>query len=517
MKDLHGDKLENVSVIVQSTGFTYRTGLNGNFEIISRRADDSLIFLFDGYEPYATATHSTDFLQVILKPASAPAPSKNDYPLSEKKEGGITFPGYCNGLSYSTVRKFLNMGYVVPPEAVKIEELLNYFNSWSEDAGQQVPFLCSSQLFTCPWNGSHQLLCLNVCARKADISKAPPANLVLLIDVSGSMDMPNKIPLVKAGARLLVKNLRDIDTVSIVAYGEKGVVLYAAPGSHKEEIMHAIEGLQPDGLSAGEAGIRLAYDVAQRLFIPDGNNRVILVTDGNITEGADAGKQLALFVNRQSEAGIRLSCLGLGMDTSRDSELAELAYNGRGNYVSAREIQEVEKMLSAELEPSLCTVAENVSITTSFDSALVSESRLLGFENKGGHAGDTSFKLRGSGVGSGYAVLALFELVPKKDTLGIGTIANVRINYNLPGQPKTDTMNYSCPNQLIPFDRVDGGLRRSACIALFGMKLRGSGETARIPWTDIERMTRKNFTGNNVVYREYIAVVGQAHKIYERR
>lgn len=517
VKGLHGDKLQNVSVIVQSTGFTYRTGLNGNFEIISRRTEDSLIFLFDGYERYTAAIHSTDFLQVTLKLNTALAFSKNDHLLSESKGGDITYQGYGNGLSYSTVRRFLDMGYTVPPEAVKIEELLNYFNSWYEDPENQDPFHCSSQLFSCPWNASHRLLCLNVCARKADISQAPPTSLVLLVDASGSMDMPNKMPLVKAGARLLVKNLRDIDTISIIAYGEKGVVLYAAPGSHKEEIIRAIEGLQADGPSPGEAGIRLAYHVAQRQFIQDGNNKIILVTDGDITDGADAGKQLASFVTSQTEAGIHLSCLGVGMDTSRDSELAELAYLGHGSFACAGELQGIEKELTAELAPSLCTVAENVSLTASFDTTLVLESRLLGFENKGGHAGDTTFRLQGSRVGSGHAILALFELVPKKDTLGIETVAEVRIDYCLPGQHTTLTMNYSCPNKPISFDRAEGSLKRAACIALFGMKLKASAYTTDIPWADIEKITRKNFSGNNAIDREYLMAVNKARKVYEKK
>ena len=273
VRDLHGDKLQRVAIIVQSTGMVYETGRYGDFEITSRIADDSLTFAYSGYEQYTTAIKSTDFLRVTLKERTPPSAAPkirltslipwqgcDPYPVSTWGNrhtvienpflvgpANISFTGNPNGISYWNIRRFLDMGTPVPPEAVKIEEMLGYFNFTYEEPDPAELFHCSSDLVSCPWNKAHKLLCLNISAQRGNIKRNPPCHLVFAIDASGSMDMPNKMPLIKAGMRLLVRNLRDIDTVSFVQYGASLSVLAGIPGSRKGDIIRAIEQLHPDG------------------------------------------------------------------------------------------------------------------------------------------------------------------------------------------------------------------------------------------------------------------------------
>ena len=545
VKDPHGDKLQNVSIVVQSTGSRYRTGMLGDYRIVSDKADDSLSFSVDGYLPYKTSVSASEVLQVTMKMKPFPATPVRDHltsfitgvriqdsasatthgPYNSLVENPFvgqsavaSFPGNFSRASYNYIQRFLDMGMAVPPDAVKIEEMLNYFNLDYEEPAKKNIFHCSSDLFTCPWNAAHKLLYLDICARKADLQKAPPANLVLLIDASGSMDMPNKMPLVKSALHLLVKNLRDIDTVSIVAYGRRvEVVAGGLAGSETEPIIRAIEGLRADGPTPGETGIRLAYKVARDLFIPGGNNKIVLLTDGDINEGISTENELEDFVQEQSEAHIRLSCIGIGMDSSKYSRLARLAEKGQGNFAYVTEEQDAEKLLLNELAPAACSVADNMCITTEFNRALVSSYRLIGFDNKKSVLQDTSLHLEGGGIGSGHSVFALFELVPIKDTIGLDTIAQVKIKYCLPGQnpAQAQTMNFPCPNDPLPLDKATDNAKKAACIALFGMKLKGSAYTAQISWAEMDKMFKKTFAGNFCMDRQYIALVAKARKIYD--
>lgn len=522
VKDPHGDKLQNVSIAVQSDRSVYRTGIYGDFRIISSKSDDTLTFSVDGYEPYTTAIAATGFLQITLKTKpltgnSFAGGAMNRQVASVIKGTAVSFSGSANGTSYSYIRRFLDLGTTVPPDAVKIEEMLNYFNFYYEEPDKEDLFHCSSNLVSCPWNAAHKLLYLNICARKVDRQNTPPGNLVFLIDASGSMDMPNKLPLVKSAFRLLVKNLRDIDTVSLVEYGrDVRVVLGGIPGSEKKLIIRALEGLEPDGPTPGETGIRLAYKVAQRQFIAGGNNRIILITDGDINEGISTENELEDYIEQQNQAGIHLSCLGIGMDSSKDSRLAMLAKKGQGHFACIENVEEAENTLINELAPAKFAVADNVCVTTDFNPGLVKEYRLIGFDNRKGVVGDTAFRLEGSRIRSCHSVLALFELTPREDSTGLTTVAEVKISYCLPGQHAGQTMSYSCPNEVLPFDKAEITLKREACIALFGMKLRESGYAAQISWPDLQKMAKKNFSENYFMDKEYLSVVAKAKKIYER-
>jgi Ca-activated chloride channel family protein len=296
VKDAHGDKLQNGSILVQSTGSSYSTGFYGEFEIISRRAEDSLTISFDGYEPFTMAVNANEYLRITLKKLALPEPAKDGLIRCVYKgtrtensfideTGSVSFSDNIGRGSCGIVKRFLDMGFAVPSEAVQVEELLNYFNfSHGDPEGNEV-FHCSSTLLSCPWDGSHRLLCLNLAARKVDLQNTPPANLVLLIDVSGSMDLPDKLPLIQSGMRLLIDNLRDNDKVSLITFGGRvNALMEGVPGSDKKKLIKAIEELSPDGSTPGEEGVRMAYQVAQRQLIAGGNNRIVLITDGDISE-----------------------------------------------------------------------------------------------------------------------------------------------------------------------------------------------------------------------------------------
>lgn len=517
VKDPHGDKLRNVSIVVQSAQAIYRTGAYGDFSIITNKTEDTLTFSIDGYEPYTSAVSAAGFLRVILQPQPFGANPVKEHLISVSKGTMVSFTGSTTGTSYSYIKRFLDMGFTVPPDAVKIEQMLNYFNFYYEEPEKDDLFHCSSDLMSCPWNAAHKLLCLNICARKVDLQNTPPCNLVFLIDASGSMDMPNKLPVIKSALRLLVKNLCEKDTVSLVEYGGRvGVAIAGVPGTGKKQIIRAIEQLEPDGPTPGVTGIRLAYRVAQRQFIPGGNNKIILITDGDISEGAATENELEDLIEQQAQTGIQLTCMGIGMD-SADSHLAVLAQRGRGNFVLLDNVEQAEKMLMNELAPAKFAVADNMYITTDFNPALVQEFHLIGFDNKKNVLNDTTFGLEGCGVGSGHSLLALFELIPKYDSTGMDTLAEVKINYCLPGQHVAKMMRHPCPNDPVLFDKAENTLKRAACIALFGMKLKDSGSVSQITWTDLEKMAKKAFSGDYFMDKEYIALVSKARKIYEHK
>lgn len=543
VKDLHGDKLQRVAILVQSTGLIYQTGRYGDFEITSKTEDDSLTFACNGYEKYTTAIRSTDFLKIILKRLTPPSALRkprttsliswrgcDPYPENaiEKNLGyvenpflgtpaGISFAGNPNGISYSNIRRFIDMGMTVPHEAVKIEEMMGYFNFFYEEPDVAEPFHCSSDLVTCPWNRSHRLLFVNVSAKRGDLQRLPPCHYIFTIDASGSMDMPNKLPLIKAGLRLLVRNLRDIDTVSFVQYGANLSALVAIPGEKKTDIIGAIEQLHADGESPGDAALKLAYRIAHRQFIEGGVNRVILITDGDVCNDRTAAGNLEDFVGQESDNGVSLSCIGVGLKDSDNVELPALARRGKGNFACIEDVQEGERVFLKELDEHLLCVADSVSITAAFDSTLVDSYRLIGYDNKRDLFADTGLRLEGSAISSAHAMTALFELVPRKDSAGIPKVGRMTIHYCLPGKSEAKTMVFDCPNDPIDFDRMDVQLKKAAFIALFGMKLRGSDYAGGISWQDLERTTRKLFAGNNYIDKEYIDLFEKARNIYERK
>lgn len=549
VKNEMGKKLQNVRIALHSTDQIFYSGVEGLFGITTSQLHDTLTIFTEGYEVITKPVTATDFQQIILK-ALPPSPilkknhlnsfirnaysetqnnwSVDDESYSELVENDFVkttsapvavFSANINRASYSNIRRFLNMDEKVPPDAVRIEEMMNYFDfNYSAPPPQQT-FFVKSILSSCPWNNDHLLLFLNISATKINLDNVPPGNFVLLIDVSGSMNLPNKLPLLKSGLRLLIKNLRDVDTVSIVTYGgTANILLEGVSGNEKDKMIKAIEQLNAEGATSGEAGIRLAYQVAKRRFIKDGNNRIILASDGDFNVGASSEKELVDLIDQQKESGIYLTCLGVGMGNYKDSKLSVLAEKGQGNFAYIDNEQEAEKIFVTELTKTLFAVADNVFVSVRFDSSVVRSYRLIGFDNTRTALADTSSKLEGGEIGSGYSSIALFELEPEESAEEADKkLADVIIRYHLPGSNKDKETRYQCTNDFTPIENADSSARKAATLAMFGMKLKGNKFASAITWKQVESMARKNFSEKINYENEFIDLIKKAEKIYSRK
>lgn len=316
--------------------------------------------------------------------------------------------------SYSVVRRFLNSGKLPPQDAVRIEELINYFDYNYEVPSGDDPFYLFSSLSECPWNSEHKVLHLALNTRQVDKSKLPASNFVFLIDVSGSMDVDNKLPLVKSSLRLLTNQLRPEDKVAIVVYaGSAGCVLPSTSISEKNKILDALENLMAGGSTAGGAGIQLAYKIAKENYIAGGNNRVVLATDGDFNVGVSDNKGLEDLISTKREENIFLSVLGFGMGNYKSDKMQTLADKGNGIHAYIDDIQEARKVLIKEFTGSMFTLAKDVKIQVEFNPSLVNAYRLIGYENRLLAKEDFNNDTKDAGeVGVGHSVTALYEIVP---------------------------------------------------------------------------------------------------------
>ena len=326
-----------------------------------------------------------------------------------------TFSIDVDTASYSNVRRFLNMNQLPPADAVRIEELVNYFTyDYARPSGVH-PIGASMEVADAPWNSRHRLVRIGIKARDIDAKQRPPSNLVFLIDVSGSMNTPQKLPLVKSGLKMLVDQLGENDMVSIVVYaGTSGLVLPPTSGERKDVIAQAIDNLQAGGSTNGGAGIQLAYQQATDNFIRGGVNRVILVTDGDFNVGITSQGDLTRLIEDRAKSGVFLSVLGFGMGNLKDSTMERLADMGNGHYAYIDTLNEARKVLVEEMSNTLVTVAKDVKIQVDFNPARVEAYRLIGYENRVLRPEDFNNDLKDAGeMGAGHAVTALFEIVPR--------------------------------------------------------------------------------------------------------
>jgi Ca-activated chloride channel family protein len=429
-----------------------------------------------------------------------------------------------NKASYSNIRRFLNTKSTVPPDAVRIEELLNYFNLNYQEPSNDEVFKITSAFSDCPWDQQKKLLYLNVNARKLDLNKVPPSNLVFLIDASGSMDMPNRLPLVKAAFQMLVKNLRPIDSVSIVIYGGTVAVwLQPTSGAEKQTIIRSIEELSAQGDTPGESAIRMAYAVAKSTFIKGGNNRVILATDGDFNVGETSEKALEELITRERQSGVYLTCLGVGMGNFKDSKLETLAKRGNGNYAYLDDIREAEKVLVKEVTQTFFAVADDVYLNVHFNPQLVKDYRLIGFDNKKDVINTGTGELEGGEIGSGNSVQAIFEVKTNSidsatlSTLNKAPIAEVQLHYTINGVDKKP-VNYTCDNTVQPFLTLNNDLRLAASIAMFGLKLRQSKFISKeIDWDDILKIATDAYNPADYLQKEFVQLIGTAQKVYGKK
>jgi Ca-activated chloride channel homolog len=555
VKDESGNVLQNVSILQHSTGYVFKSGSNGTFGIGVNQQLDSFSFTLQGYRPEKMQVNADNYLNIKLKLLSASAAKFTGNKLSsvtkdlEKQEQKSWLTGeetYASLLenhfvnakkypntgmslnvdraSYSNIRRFITLNSFVPPDAVRIEEMLNYFNlDYHAPEGNDV-FRLKTTLTGCPWNADNQLLYINLSSRKLDLDTLPPSHLVFLIDVSGSMDMPNRLPLLQSAFRLLVNNLRQKDSVSVVVYGGiTGVMLNTTSGAEKEKIIKVIDELTPGGSTPGESGIKIAYSVARNHFIKGGNNRVILATDGDFNVGLKTEAELDEMISIQRESGIYLTCLGVGMGNYKDSKIQTLAKKGNGNFAYLDNYKEAEKVLLKEFTQTLYAVADNVYMDVEFNPVLVKEYRLVGFDNKVGALRDSLAAIEGGEIGSGHSMLAIFEITPSeinrsaiKDNFTTGNLAQIHLKYQYPNTEKSYTYNYTSRFEFLPFDDLDNCYHFSAAVAMFGSLLRSSSFIKNTGWNEVLQLSQSASGSNDLIQKEFVALVQQAKTLYSK-
>ncbi|HRI78560.1 MAG TPA: von Willebrand factor type A domain-containing protein [Cyclobacteriaceae bacterium] len=407
-----------------------------------------------------------------------------------------TFSIDVDAASYSNMRRYIQSGQRPPIDAVRIEEMVNYFDYNYKQPDNNDPFAVYTEISAAPWNEKHKLVHIGLQGKKIATENLPASNLVFLIDVSGSMEDPNKLPLLKASFKMLTEQMREQDRVSIVVYaGAAGVVLPSTPGNEKKTIIEALDNLHAGGSTAGGAGIQLAYAIAKQNFKQGGNNRVILATDGDFNVGESSNAGMERLIEQKRGDGIFLTVLGFGMGNYKDSKMEILADKGNGNYAYIDNILEAQKVLVKEFGGTMFTIAKDVKIQIEFNPAKVQAYRLIGYENRMLKSEDFNNDKKDAGeLGSGHTVTALYEIIPvgaESDFFKIDELkyqkTKIMSTANTSNELMTVKLRYKNPDgdqsKLIVHPLLDGGVslskssddfRWSASVAAFGMLLRDS-------------------------------------------
>jgi Ca-activated chloride channel family protein len=420
-----------------------------------------------------------------------------------------TFSIDVDTASYANVRRFLARGQLPPKDAVRIEELLNYFRYDYPEPRGETPFSVTTEVGRCPWKPEHRLVLVGLRGRSLEEAAVPPRRLTFLLDVSGSMDEPNKLPLLKEALALLVESLREQDRVAIAVYaGSSGLVLPPTSGDRKAEIRDALASLEAGGTTAGGAGIQLAYRVAQDMFLPGGVNRVVLATDGDFNVGITSLGELSRLIEDRRRTGVFLSVLGFGEGNLKDSTMETLADRGNGNYSYIDDLGEARKVLVSEAGGTLVTIAKDVKIQVEMNPRRVAAYRLLGYENRLLRAEDFADDRKDAGeIGAGHTVTALYEIVPPGATLDLpgvdplryqgpaalspaaatDELLTVKLRYKDP-EGETSRLLSAAVRDDRPASRASGNLRFAAAVAEFGLLLRESEHRGGATWAQVREL-----------------------------
>jgi len=439
-----------------------------------------------------------------------------------------TFSIDVDNASYTNIRRFINNGQPVPKDAVRVEEMMNFFKYTYPQPQDQHPFSINTEYSESPWNPKHKLLKIGLQGKDVPLTNLPASNLVFLVDVSGSMSDDNKLPLLKESMKILVKELRSIDKVSIVVYaGAAGVVLEPTSGDAKEKIMAAFDDLIAGGSTAGGEGIELAYKLAQQNFIKEGNNRIILATDGDFNVGASSDDDMEDLIEEKRKSEIFLTVLGYGMGNYKDSKMEILADKGNGNYAYIDNIQEANRFLGKEFKGSMFAIAKDVKIQVEFNPKLVQAYRLIGYENRLLKAEDFKNDAIDAGeLGSGHTVTALYEIIPfgvaseytlsdlkytkVNDTNMVYNeeLATIKFRYKKPAGDKSIEMVNIIANKGIALEKSSPDFKFSAAVAWFGLKLRDSKLISNSNKEAISRLAKSGIAFDEDGYRsEFVRLI----------
>jgi Ca-activated chloride channel family protein len=430
--------------------------------------------------------------------------------VATKDEKVTTFAIDVDRASYSNVRRFLTANQTPPADAVRIEEMVNYFTYGYPQPSGPHPFSITADVASCPWNTSNRLLRIGIQGRNLDQWKMAPNNLVFLLDVSGSMSPPQRLPLIKSAFQILVDQMRPQDTIAIVVYaGAAGLVLPSTSGADKPAIRAALERLQAGGSTAGGQGIELAYKTAQEHFIKGGNNRVILATDGDFNVGISSLEDIQKLIEEKRRSGIFLTTLGVGDDNYRDTVLELLADKGNGNYSYLDSINEAKKVFGTELTGTLVTIAKDVKIQLEFDPATVASYRQIGYENRALANKDFEDDTKDAGeLGAGHSVTALYEIVPV--SAARGRVATVRLRYKAPDGDVSQPIDAEAIDRGTTIWDSSPDFQFAAAVAEFGMLLRNSASKGTSSYADVLAMSRAS-RGIDPEREEFTRMVDAVH------
>lgn len=471
------DSLIADEVVVESKKECIQTGMAQTSKAIRIRGVSSCApssFDYNSFQQFNTESYDVinenTFKDVINNPLS-------------------TFSIDVDKASYSNIRRFLNQNQKPVMDAVRIEEMINYFDYDYPQPTNGHPFSVTIEGDKCPWNESHQIMLVGLKGENLSEKQIPPSNLVFLLDVSGSMDEPNKLPLVKKSFKYLVENLRPVDKIAIVVYaGAAGVVLESTQGNQKETIISSIDRLEAGGSTAGGEGIVLAYKIAKQNYIVGGNNRVILATDGDFNIGASSDAEMVRLIEEKRKDGIFLSILGVGMGNYKDSKMEKIADAGNGNYSYIDNLLEAKKVFGTELWGTLYTIAKDVKIQIEFNPNKVKAYRLIGYENRLLNKEDFNDDKKDAGeIGCGHTVTALYEIIPagsdentpnvdpleyqKQSVVSSNNLMTVKVRYK---KPNEDISNLIVEKVEAGKTKSSNNIKFASSVAEFGMLLRES-------------------------------------------
>jgi Ca-activated chloride channel homolog len=442
-----------------------------------------------------------------------------------------TFSIDVDNASYTNIRRFINNGQVVPKDAVRVEEMINFFKYNYPQPSSAHPFSINTEYSDCPWNPKHKLLKIGLQGKDIPAKELPSSNFVFLIDVSGSMNAQNKLPLLKESMKILVKNMRREDRIAIVVYaGAAGLVLPATHGDEKQTIIGALDKLSAGGSTAGGEGIELAYKIAQENFVKGGNNRVILATDGDFNVGRASNADMQTLIEEKRKSGVFLTCLGYGMGNYKDSKLETLSDKGNGNYAYIDNMQEADRFLDKEFKGSMYAIAKDVKIQIEFNPSHVQAYRLIGYENRKLRNEDFANDAIDAGeLGSGHTVTALYEIIPpgvendfvkapelkysqlqQNGSRYSSELATIKFRYKKPDGDKSTEIVHTIADTAVPMNIASGDFKFAAAVAWFGLKLRDSKLVPNKDTEAIKKLATEGLPNDTDGYRaEFIRLAGR--------
>ncbi|MGJ8724671.1 MAG: vWA domain-containing protein [Roseibacillus sp.] len=447
-----------------------------------------------------------------FSPQSQSYPKLQESPfIATHKENTSTFSVDVDTASYSNLRSHLKAKQVPPASAVRIEEMVNYFDYNYPLPQGNAPFAITAEVASCPWQPTNRLALIGLRAAEVPSIERPPANLVFLLDVSGSMDSPSKLPLLKKSFRLLLDQLDDRDRVAIVTYaGEERVALPSTPCSERNRILRTLEDLSAGGSTNGEGGLKKAYQIASKQFRSEKINRIILATDGDFNVGISDQEQLKALIKKEAQNGISLTALGFGMSNHRDDTMQTLAQNGNGQAAYIDSLLEAKKVLVTQLGATLQIVAKDVKIQVVFDPAKVKSYRLVGYETRLLATEDFDNDRKDAGeMGAGHRVTALYEIEPQPQTTG--QLFTLKVRHKAPTSTRSKLQTVPISDSGNPFQKASDEFQFASSVAAFGMLLRDSTHKGITTPSNIRQWAKAGLSHDpNGFRKEFLTLVKKA-------